>query len=106
MPENLSLENPLVIIGDADVVLGFSALGFQVYPLREPSEFKSVLAEVVRHKIGICLLQDNIYENAKDQIESFKGLALPVFIPFSKTKKADLLESLIKDIRLKATGAF
>lgn len=106
MPEVLSLDNPLVIIGDEDVVLGFVALGFKVYAVKEPQEFNLALDEVVRQKVGVCLVQDNIYNLAQDQINSYRNLALPIFIPFTKSAKTALLDNIVKDIRLRATGTF
>lgn len=106
MPESLSQESPLAIVGDEDVVTGFSALGFKVYAIKEQPEFKPVLEKVVRQKSAVCLVQENFYLAAQDEINNYKNLPFPVFIPFSKTLKVDLLENIVKDIRLKATGAF
>ncbi|KPK39660.1 MAG: hypothetical protein AMJ78_08145 [Omnitrophica WOR_2 bacterium SM23_29] len=104
MPDELLLENSLAIIGDEDVVLGFEAFGFKVYSLKEPQQFKAILAEVLKEKAAVCLLQDDIYNSVQDEINSYRSLPLPVFIPFSKTGQADLLDNIIKDIKLKATG--
>ena len=104
MPESISLEKPLVIIGDEDVVVGFQALGFKAYTLKEPQEFRAVLDEIVNQKAAVCLVQDNLYRGQEDQLNSYKNLPLPIFIPFTKDAKNALLESIIKDIRLRATG--
>ncbi|KPK38843.1 MAG: hypothetical protein AMJ78_09395 [Omnitrophica WOR_2 bacterium SM23_29] len=104
MPDELLLENSLAIIGNEDVVLGFKALGFKVYPLKEPQQFKAILAEVLKDKAAVCLLQDDIYNSVQDEINSYRSLPLPVFVPFSKTGQTDLLDNIIKDIKLKATG--
>jgi len=128
MPEELILENSLSIIADEDVVLGFKALGFKVYPVRnkspketappigeisngvyplkEPEELKKVLDEVLKEKVAICLVQDDIYCIAQQMLNSYKQLPLPIFIPFSRKLRGDLLDNIIKDIRLRATGAF
>ena len=106
MPESAHLEKPLAIIGEEDAVLGFQALGFKVYPVKDPQEFKVALDEVMALRPAVCLVQDNIYRAQEAQINSYKNLALPVFIPFTKDAKTDLLEKMIKDIRLKAIGTF
>lgn len=98
MPE----ENNLVILGDEDVVLGFRALGFKIYT----AEFEKALDEIVEAKTGICLVQDNIYKQQEEKINSLRRLALPIFIPFTKDSRLDLLDSIVKDIRIRATGAF
>ena len=106
MPESLTLEKPLAIVGDEDVVMGFKALGFKVYPVKEPQEVGAVLNEIVSEKVAVCLVQDNIYRLAKDRINSYRNLTLPIFIPFNKFSEMALLDNLVRDIRLRATGTF
>lgn len=106
MPDEFLLENPLAIFGDEDVVLGFRALEFKVYPIKEQQDFKAALDEILKNKIAACLVQENIYRKNLDEINNYKNLALPIFIPFSKGDGTQLLDGIIKDIRLKATGAF
>lgn len=108
MPElgQVSLAHPLAIVGQEDVVLGFSALGFKVYPAKGPEDFRAILSEIIQAKVGLCLVQDNLYLAFKEEIASYRHLTWPIFIPFSKTLPTDLLEDLIKKIRLKAQGVF
>lgn len=106
MPEDSVSEKPMAIVGDEDVVSGFRALGFKTYAIKEPKETGVVLDEVVQQKCAVCLVQDNIYLEAQNQISKYKNLPLPIFIPFARKVKADLLETLIKDMRLRATGTF
>lgn len=105
MPEE-TLKNPLSIIGEEDIVKGFSALGFKTWTLTQPQEFKPILEEVMQKNILVCLVQDNIYTAVKEQIDTYKNLAFPVFIPLAKSAKINLLDNIAKEIRLRATGAF
>lgn len=100
------MENSFVVIGDEDWVSGFKMLRFRVYSLRGAEEFKTILEEVLRDKTAVCLVQDDIYSSAQEQINNYRSLPLPIFIPFSKTGQTDLLDGIIKEIRLKATGTF
>ena len=119
--KNLEKNFAFAIIGEEDVVLGFEALGFKVYPVRnltadgkliisngvrEPQDFNAVLADATSQEIAIYLVQENIYRAQESQINSYRNFALPVFIPFSKDAKTPLLDTIIKDIRLRATGTF
>lgn len=104
MPEDLSLDAPLAVIGEEDRVVGFKALGFKVYTVSESRPFRTLLDEVVNNKIGICLVEDDIYKTAEGELSLYKSLPLPVFIPFSKTGDTKSLNTIIKDIRLRATG--
>jgi vacuolar-type H+-ATPase subunit F/Vma7 len=104
--KNLEKNFAFAIIGEEDVVLGFEALGFKVFAIREPQDFNAVLADATSQKIAIYLVQENIYRAQESQINSYRNFALPVFIPFSKDAKTPLLDTIIKDIRLRATGTF
>lgn len=105
MLEALSRELPLAIIGEEDVVLGFKPLGFSVYVVEEQRQVESIIEEVIRQKNAVCLMQDNIYRAAQDLINNYKNLPLPVFIPFSKGARTDLLDNILRDIRIRAIGA-
>lgn len=106
MSDELDQKGFLAVIGDEDVILGFKAFGFMAYPLKEPAEFKAILEEALSNKAAIFLVQEDIYNLVLDEINSYRNLPLPIFIPFSKTLGGILLNNIIKDIRLRATGAF
>ena len=106
MAEELTLEKPLAVVGSQDLVLGFSALGFKVYPIGRAQDLEATLEKVLEDKIAVCLIEEDIYTAEKSQINNYQGLALPIFIPFSRTAKTELLDRIIKEIRIKATGAF
>ncbi len=101
-----NLEKAFAIIADEDIALGFKALGFEIYSVSNPEEVKAALYKVVTKKNAVCLVQDNIYQEQREIIESYKDVLLPIFVPFSKDSKADLLETLLRDIRRRVTGTF
>lgn len=106
MLKDFSLENPLVIIGQEDVVLGFKALGFGVYGISESKECSEILEKVIQQDIAICMIQEDFYNANWEQINAYRNRPLPIFIPFDKNGKTNLLEKIVKDIRLRATGTF
>lgn len=105
MPKEMSLENSLVVVGDEDLVMGFQALGFNVYPVKGLQEFKAILPEIVEKRAAVCLVQENIYQAGDEEINRYKNLPQPIFIPLVKDAKTDLLDRIVRDIRLRATGA-
>jgi len=104
MPDALSSENVLAIVGDEDIVMGFKALGFKTYALRESDNFEIIFDELARNKTAVCLIQDKLYRSSKDIIDRYKNLPLPIIIPFATSGATDDLDNLVKDIRLRATG--
>lgn len=131
-PESLSLEEPFAIIGYEDVVSGFKSLGFKAYPVRNPAQaskldisngayalkekndYGLMIEEVASANTAVCLVQDEVYPEIRAAIEKYNNLPFPIFLPFSKdfppkadqpmAEKADSLDSMLKDIRRRATG--
>ena len=104
MPDTLATDKTLAIIGDEDVILGFKALGFNTYLPGTQEELKKLLENLVKENCGVCLIQDDYYKTAQDDIDYTRRLPLPVFIPFSKDGGMAALNRTVKDIRLRATG--
>lgn len=94
----------LAIIGDEDIVIGFKALGFMIFPARQVQDLAALFEEIRQKQVPVCLVQDTVYKRAEGLINSYRQLPLPVFIPFARDGKIDLLDALIKGIRLRATG--
>jgi vacuolar-type H+-ATPase subunit F/Vma7 len=103
MPSTTEIE-PLVIFGAEDVILGFKALGFHIYPVNDAVEFKTVLPAAVERGAVVCLVEESLYQGTLAVIGRYKNLPWPIFIPFARNAKTDLLDKLVKEIRLKATG--
>lgn len=98
-------DSRLAIIGREDVVAGFSALGFQVFHRQPGDDIATLLDEIARSGAIACLIQDDIYQGQQETVNNYKNLVLPVFIPFSASGRRELLDNLVREIRLKATGA-
>ena len=105
MPDQAGPLGPLVIIGKPDVVMGFKALGFAVCASDDDAQSAEYLHATVAAGAAICLVQDTVYQAHHDIIDAYKHLPLPVFIPFSDKDRTALLDQMVRDIRLKATGA-
>ncbi len=105
MSEEKVLINPISIIGDENLVEGFKALGFKTYPVKDADSCRQAVRDAAAGEAAICLLQDNFYSLVKDDIADYNKAALSIFIPFSKGADTSLLDNMVKEIRLRATGA-
>jgi vacuolar-type H+-ATPase subunit F/Vma7 len=103
MPET-NPNQPLAIFGTEAVVLGFKALGFHAYPVHDAAQFKAALPAAVANGAVICLVEESLYQEAAADIGRYKNLPWPIFVPFARDGKTGLLDKLVKEIRLKATG--
>jgi vacuolar-type H+-ATPase subunit F/Vma7 len=123
MPKEISNMRPLAVIGDEDAIMGFGALGFNVYPVKDSENYPLVFEEAMKEGVAICLIQENVYRALMPQINAYRNFALPIFIPFAQletrwikekdkkslagfaqTAKLDLLDEIIKGVKLRATG--
>lgn len=105
MPERASTVSPVAVFGEEEIVAGFHAIGCAVYAAATGEEFRAALTQALAQGAAICLVQDVLYRQAESAIQAYKGAPLPVFIPFAKSGTTDILGKILKDIRLKATGA-
>lgn len=104
MPDQEKNQQPLAIIGNEEVVAGFRALGFRVYPAAGLQETRKALQEALRQRPGVCLIEADTYALVKQDLAVYEAAAMPVFVPFSKDAGVPALQGLLKEIRLRATG--
>jgi vacuolar-type H+-ATPase subunit F/Vma7 len=104
MPDAI-LARPLAIIGKPDVVRGFKALGFTVYTATEANQIGEYLHAASKAQTAVCLVQEEFYNENLEAIAGYRQAPLPIFIPFSDKARTAVLDTMVRDIRLKATGA-
>ena len=104
MPEE-NTQKPLAILGREDNISGFRAFGFQVYPLPDISGLPVLLENIAASGTAVCIVEEDIFRGAKQEFDKYRKEPLPVFLPFSAAGGGGVLEEMIKEIRLKATGA-
>lgn len=104
-PDKVTLDAPLAIVGEEDVIEGFRALGFVTHPVKDAAGCAAILARIAKEKTAVCLVQEDFYSAPRGAPASGPE-PYPVFIPFSKSGRTDALDGLVKNIRLRATGAF
>ena len=100
-----ALAKPLAIVGAEDIVIGFRALGFDVYPVGKREEFRDALNEAAKKGYAVCLVQEDIYKAEEARINNYRTMPMPVFIPFGRDSSTAFFDAMIKAIRLRATGA-
>lgn len=105
MSENKA-QKPLAILGREEDVSGFRALGFSVYSLSgAESGLAALLGDIAASGAAVCLVEEGIFRSAPAEFDKYRNDPLPVFLPFSAAGGEGVLEEMIKEIRLKATGA-
>jgi vacuolar-type H+-ATPase subunit F/Vma7 len=95
----------LAIIGNGDIVSGFKALGFTAYAAESQDECRAASQEILSAAPCICLVQEDLFEAAEARRQQYKGSGIFIFIPFAKDAEGGMLDRMVRDIKLRATGA-
>lgn len=70
------------VIGDRDSVLGFQAVGLDVFPCREAAEAKKILNRLVKEgNYAIVYITEGLCRDLTEEINSCKDLIVPAVIP-------------------------
>ena len=70
----------IAVIGDADSVLGFRALGLEVMPAGTPAEAAKLLHQAARDDCAVIYLTENMARGIKTDIDRYKYVESPAII--------------------------
>lgn len=68
------------VVGDKDSVMGFLALGIDVFPAHETDEIKKTIHELAEKEYAIIYITEKASLAAKDLIARYKDSQLPAII--------------------------
>lgn len=68
------------IVGDKDTILGFLALGIDIFPAYEPDEIKRTIQSLVEKEYAIIYITERASLLAKETISRYKDFQLPAII--------------------------
>ncbi|MGC2873195.1 V-type ATP synthase subunit F [Ihubacter sp. rT4E-8] len=69
------------VIGDRDSVLGFKAVGLDVFPCGQSDEAKKILHRLARSEYAIIYITEGLSVELAEDIEQYKDARLPAIIP-------------------------
>lgn len=69
------------VIGDRESVLGFKAVGLDVFPCDSSEEAKKVLNKVVKDDYAIIYVTEQLYQDMTEEASEFIDRKLPAIIP-------------------------
>ncbi len=98
-------EGKIAFIGDADSVLGFRALGVETVVPENADSAREQFARLVKEKISIIMITENMMDDLQEQIEETVHMAIPsvVVLPgITGTQKRG--ETTIRELIIKAVG--
>jgi V/A-type H+-transporting ATPase subunit F len=94
------------VIGDRDSVLGFKALGLNVYSVTEPQQAGPLINRLAKEKYAVIFVTEAVAKNIGETIERYKREPFPaiILIPNNQGSMGLGIQG-IKDSVEKAVGA-
>ena len=68
------------VIGDKDSVMGFLALGMDIFPVYEPDEIKRTIHRLAEEEYAIIYITEKAALQSQDTISRYKDNQLPAII--------------------------
>ena len=70
----------IAVIGDRDSVIGFKALGLDVFPVEQPSAAKESLRRLAAGDYAIIYITEQLAEQIFDEVDRYKNQVSPAII--------------------------
>ncbi|MBU2495890.1 MAG: V-type ATP synthase subunit F [Candidatus Omnitrophota bacterium] len=100
------MESKIAVIGDQDLVAGFTAAGFQMFfPEDKKEAIASALDEVVRHDFSICFILERYALRVKEQIRELGPRTYPAIVVLPDYREDfGLTDEFLKEVMVRALG--
>ena len=94
------------VIGDRDSVLGFKAVGLDVFPCSGVEEAKKILHQIAKEDYAIIYITEGLAVQAEEDMDRYRDMRLPAIIPIPNKDGAlgSGMNSLKKSVE-RAVGA-
>ncbi len=69
------------VIGDRESILGFKAVGLDVFPVDDPEEAKKILKRIAKEDFAIIYITEQVYQYMMDEVDEYTDSRLPAIIP-------------------------
>jgi len=69
------------VIGDRDSVLGFKAVGLDVFPCAAADEAKKTLREIAKEGYAIIFITEGFAKDMREAMDQYKEERLPSIVP-------------------------
>ena len=95
----------IAVVGDKESILGFSAIGMDMYPAYEENDIKQIIPKLIEEDYAIIYITEKVSIKAEKYLEKMKKNKIPAIITIpSNTGSLKYGEKRIKDMVQKAVG--
>ena len=94
------------VIGDRESVLGFKAVGLEVFPCDEAEEARKVLNTIAKKDFAIIYVTEQLFQFMQEDAEAYRDMRIPAIIPIpSKDGSLGIGMQSVKKSVERAVGA-
>ena len=69
------------VIGDRESILGFKAVGLDVFPVDDPDEARKILKRIAKEDFAIIYITEQVYQFMMDEVDEYTDSRPPAIIP-------------------------
>ncbi len=96
----------VAIVGEADIVFAFRALGVKVFSPQSLEEARKIMEILEKENFALVFLHEIFFELLEEEREALREKFCPVVVGFSDHRKiTNYLENMMRDMAIKATGS-
>lgn len=102
----MSENDKIAVVGDADLVFAFRALGFHVFSPLDAEAARRVAAELRKEGFALCFVHQKWLEMFKPAKKESGRTAEPVVVGYSDFRSlTDEVDKKLREMAVKATGS-
>lgn len=95
----------IAVIGDKESILGFSAIGMDIYPAYEEEEVKRIIPQLIEENYAILYITENASRKVEKYLEKLKKNKIPAIVTIpNNTGGTGYGGKRIKEMVQKAVG--
>ncbi len=95
----------IAVVGDKESILGFSAIGMDMYPAYEEEDIKQIIPKLIGENYAIIYITENVSIKAEKYLAKLQKNKIPAIVTIpSNTENLRYGEKRIKDMAQKAVG--
>jgi len=71
----------IAVLGEADSIYGFAAIGLEIFPEEDPTEAAKQLKRLADNKYAVVYITEKLASALGDELEKYAERKLPAIIP-------------------------
>lgn len=95
----------IAVIGDKESILGFSAIGMDIYPAYEEEDIKKIIPQLIEENYAIIYITESLSIKSEKYLEKLRKNKIPAIVTIpNNTENLRYGEERIKNIVQKSVG--